>query len=545
MSHRSTAGSPPPRRPRTRTTTRTRAVLAATAATAVLGGAFATSGPAAASSHREAPSIAGSPRLDTTDVYAFLSPDKAGTVTLAANWLPFSEPAGGPNFYTFADGAAYDIAIDTNGNAKPDIIYRWQFRTTVKNKGTFLYNTGPVTSLTDPDLNVVQTYDLKKYANGRWSTLAKNRIAAPSNVGKASMPKYADLRKQATYKVGDRDVFAGQADDPFFLDLRVFDLLYGGDLSEVGNDTLAGYNVNTVAIRVPVSELGGSKNVIGVWSETLAKGADGQLRRVSRLGNPLVNEVVIPTKDKDRFNASRPQGDGQFLKYVTNPGLPKVVEKVYGIKAPAEPRNDLVSVFLTGVKGLNQPKNVVPGEMLRLNLTPFANQTPSRLGVVGGDNNGFPNGRRLTDDVLDAALQVVEGELVGAPNDLGDGVNANDVAFGSTFPYVALPHSGSGSVNSPAGAAKAKGAGLVSPLEGGKADVVTAGGTGSPATGSGTTALGPTTAAAQVSPASDRTALQAGAGLGTAALALAGGALLLGRRRRLVQARDAVRASTV
>ena len=514
------------RTPRRRHGGRNRAALAAVATAAVLGGTFASSGPAAASSHREAPSIAGSPRLDATDVYAFLSPDKSGTVTLVGSWLPFEEPAGGPNFYTFADGAAYDIAIDTNGNAQPDLIYRWQFHTRVKNKNTFLYNTGPVTSLWDRDLNVVQTYDLKKYSKGRWSTVAEDLIAAPSNVGKASMPDYGKLRDEATYRLGNRDVFAGQSDDPFFLDLRVFDLLYGGDLSEVGNDTLAGYNVNTVAIRLPVSELGGAKNVIGVWSETYAKGSRGELRRVSRLGNPLVNEVVIPTKDKDRFNASRPQGDGQFLKYVTNPGLPKVVEKVYGIKAPAEPRNDLVQVFLTGVPGLNQPKNVVPGEELRLNLTPFAGQTANRLGVVGGDNNGFPNGRRLTDDVLDAALQVVEGELVGAPNDLGDGVDANDVPFGTSFPYVALPHSGSDSVNSAAAKGTASKSSLVSPLQGG--------------TTQGTSALGRTTPVAQTQ-GTDDVLLRSGLGLGATALVAAGGALLLRRRRALAASREAAR----
>jgi hypothetical protein len=509
-----------------------RAALAATSVAAVLGATLATTDPAAASSHREAPAIAGSPRLDTTDVYAFLSPDKAGTVTLLANWLPFSEPAGGPNFFTFADGASYDIDIDTNGNAKPDVIYRWEFKTRTKNKGTFLYNTGPVTSLDDRDLNVAQTYTLKKYANGRWTTLARNLVSAPSNVGKASMPDYASLRKAATYKVGDRDVFAGQADDPFFLDLRVFNLLYGGDLSEVGNDTLAGYNVNTVGIRVPVAELGGAKNVVGVWSETYAKGANGTPRRVSRLGNPLVNEVVIPLKDKDRFNASRPQGDAQFLKYVTNPGLPKVVEAVYGIKAPAEPRNDLVQVFLTGVPGLNQPKNVVPGEMLRLNLSPVAGQTPSRLGVVGGDANGFPNGRRLSDDVLDAALQVVEGELVGSPNDLGDGVNANDVAFGTRFPYVALPHSGSGSVNDPAApGTKAAPAAAVSPLEGGKPDAaVPAASSVAAASGSGSAAAGPVGLTVE---SVARTAVPVTA----AGLALTGALLFVRRRRTIATAR--------
>jgi hypothetical protein len=432
--------------------TRSRAVLAAS--TLLLGGLGATmlgAAPASASSHREAPGVAGTPRLDTTDVYAFNSPDKSGTVTLLANWLPFSEPAGGPNFYTFEDGAWYDIAVDTNGDAKPNVVYRWVFRTKTKNPGTFLYNTGPVTSLDDADLNVVQTYDLQVFRNNKWSTLARNLTAAPSNVGKASMPDYAKLRRQATYKAGGADAFAGQADDPFFLDLRIFNLLYGGKLDEVGNDTLRGYNVNTTAIRVPAAELGGASNTIGVWSRTWKKGADGQYRQVSRLGMPLVNEVVIPLGDKDTFNASKPADDGQFLKYVDNPIVPPVVEAVYGIKAPATPRKDLRQVFLTGVPGINQPAKVTPSEMIRLNLTPFAGQTPSTLGVIGGDKNGYPNGRRLSDDVLDISLQVVEGELVGSPNDLGDKVDANDVAFQKQFPYVGLPTSGSTSVNANGG----------------------------------------------------------------------------------------------
>lgn len=428
--------------------------LVATGALALAGvvtAGLATAGPAAASSHREAPGVAGTPRVDTTDVYAFLSPDKQDTVTLVANWLPFSEPTGGPNFYTFDDDAWYDIAVDTDGNAKPDVIYRWDFRTRVRNGNSFLYNTGPVRSLKDPNLNVVQTYDVSEYRKGKWNRIVKDAIVAPSNVGKASMPDYASLRRQAVYRYGGKDVFAGQADDPFFLDLRVFNLLYGGNLSEVGNDTLAGYNVNSVAIRVPVSELGGSKNIIGVVSQTSKKDSHGKYRQVSRLGNPLVNEVVIPIKEKDRFNASVPKDDGQFLKFVTNPELPKVVEKVAGIKAPAEPRNDLVQVFLTGVPGLNQPRNVTPSEQLRLNLKPFWGQKYNRLGVIGGDKNGFPNGRRLTDDVVDAALQVVEGELVGSPNDLSDKVDANDVRFEREFPYVGLPTSGSTSVNSGSG----------------------------------------------------------------------------------------------
>ncbi len=422
----------------------TAVAITAASALALGAGALAGVGASSASSHREAPLISGMPKVDGTDVYAFLSPDKAGTATLIANSHPFSDPAGGPNFFQFDPSALYDINVDTNGDGRANITYRWKFNTLIRNKSTFLYNTGPVTTNGDKDLNVLQTYSLSKWtaANG-WRTVAPRLTTAPSNVGTASMPNYARLRAQATRTVGDYRVYAGQADDPFFLDLRVFNLLYGGNLKEVGNDTLKGYNVNTVALQVPVSELGGSRNIVGIWSTTWKMTSKNNYTRVSRVGMPLTNEVVIGLKDKDRFNASVPSGDAQFLNYVTKPGLPKVVEKVYGIKAPKEPRNDLVQVFLTGVPGVNKPRNVKPAEMLRLNLTPFAGQKYSRLGVIGGDLNGFPNGRRLADDVLDASLQVVEGELVGAKNDLGDGVNANDVAFSKSFPYLALPHSGS------------------------------------------------------------------------------------------------------
>lgn len=437
--------------------TRRRVVTGGLVLAGLLAAGSATAGPAAASSHREAPGVAGTPRVDTTDLYAFLSPDKPGTVTLLANVLPFSEPSGGPDFFTFDDDALYDIAVDTNGDAKPDVVYRWDFATKVRNGRSFLYTTGPVRSLTDRNLNVVQTYDLLEFRHGRWTTLRRHAIAAPSNVGKASMPDYGALRRQATGSAGAKDVFAGQADDPFFADLRVFDLLYGGDLSEIGNDTLAGYDVNTIAIRVPVSELGGAKNVIGVWSRTLKKNARGSYRQVSRLGNPLVNEVVNPLKDKDTFNASEPEDDARFLQNVLTPELPKVVEQVLKVKAPAEPRKDLVQVFLTGVPGLNQLAKVTPSEQLRLNLTPFKGQTANRLGVIGGDKNGFPNGRRLGDDTIDIALQVMEGELVGSPNDLGDKVDGNDVRFERSFPYIGLPTSGSDSVDLGAGGSKDRG----------------------------------------------------------------------------------------
>ncbi|MGW9027135.1 DUF4331 domain-containing protein [Streptomyces sp. NPDC055722] len=408
-------------------------------------------GAASASSHREAPLISGQPQYDNTDLYAFVSPDKPDTTTIVANFVPFEEPAGGPNFYTFADDAQYDIHIDNNGDAQGELLFRYTFKTRTKNKNTFLYNTGPVTSLDDPDLNVTQTYDIDLLKLHNQKLVSRTKIAddvpvAPSNVGKASMPDYGTLRDQAVHKLtSGATTFAGQADDPFFADLRVFDLLYGGNLSEVGNDTLKGYNVNSLALQVPNDYIRESAKqpIVGIWSTVQRKDAHGDWTQVSRLGNPLVNEVVNPQKDKDKFNASAPWNDGQFLKNVTTPELPKLIEAIYKIKAPAEPRNDLVDVFLKGVKGLNQPPQVRAAEELRLNTSIKPTASPKRLGVLDGDNAGFPNGRRLTDDVIDEALQVVEGELVGAKNDLGDAVDANDMKFGHSFPYLAEPTSGS------------------------------------------------------------------------------------------------------
>nr|WP_211283866.1 DUF4331 domain-containing protein [Streptomyces antibioticus] len=408
-------------------------------------------GAASASSHREAPLISGDPQYDNTDVYAFVSPDKPDTTTIVANWIPFEDPSGGPNFYQFAEDAQYDIHIDNNGDGQGELLYRFTFKTHVKNKKTFLYNTGAVDSLDDPDLNITQTYDIDLFRLKNQRVQYKTKVAddvpvAPSNVGKASMPNYEKLRDQAVYKLpGGATSFAGQADDPFFLDLRVFDLLYGGNLTEVGNDTLKGYNVNSIALQVPTDMITESKHqpIVGIWSTTQRRNAQGYYSQVSRLGNPLVNEVVNPLKDKDKFNASSPWYDGQFLKNVTNPELPKLIEAIYKIKAPAEPRNDLVDVFLKGVKGLNQPPHVRAAEELRLNTSIKPTDSPKRLGVLDGDNAGFPNGRRLTDDVIDASLQVVEGELVGSKNDLGDAVDKNDKDFEKSFPYVALPTEGS------------------------------------------------------------------------------------------------------
>ena len=477
-----------------------RALAAVTAAGVVVGGASLAPGTGSASSHREAPAIADDRRHDNTDVYAFVSPDDASKVTLIANFNPFQEPNGGPNFYRFQAGSRYDINIDNNGDAVADLTYTWTFTDHLRNPDTFLYNTGPVTSLRDPDLNFFQTYDLTvQPQRGRAELLVDNGLVAPSFVGPASMPAgYEPLRQAAITPLrgGMGSSYAGQADDPFFLDLRIFDLLYGGqvvedgspvlssvDFVEDGNDTLAGYNVQTLAIELPMSALAlkgdATRNpVIGVWSDVerrqvqvLSKtngvggttASRGRHVQVSRLGNPLVNEVVIPLRDKDRFNSSTPSRDTQFLPYVQKPIVPKLVEAIYGIDAPAEPRTDLVEVFLTGVcavpgcppalgdTNLNsqllnkdvQPKAFRPGEMLRLNMSIPPTGQPKSLGVLAGDLAGFPNGRRLTDDVVDIELQVLEGELVGQPNAVDDAVPANDVPFTKDFPFVGIPHSDS------------------------------------------------------------------------------------------------------
>ena len=434
----------------------------ATVACAVVFGTSA--GPSLASSHREAPLIAGEPQLDNTDLYAFVSPDKPDTVTVIANWVPIQEPTGGPNFYPFSNNAKYNVHIDNNHDAKVDLTYQWRFKSSYRDPSSFLYNTGPVNSLDDPTLNFQQTYTLTRIDMTKnppeTQTLLTDAKVAPSHVGNASMPNYQALRNEAiaTYGNGAKS-FAGQADDPFFLDLRIFDLLYGANLKESGNDTLDNYNVNAIALQVPKNDLAlgadaGANPIVGIYSDTEApavttRNPDGtralsdNFVHVSRLGNPLVNEVVIDLARKDKFNASAIANDGEYLERVTKPLVPKLIESIYKIKAPAEPRNDLVSVFLTGVEGLNKPANGTPSEVLRLNMSIAPTAGPKRLAVLEKDTAGFPNGRRLADDVVDISLQVLMGELVGTPNDLGDGVDANDVAFASAFPYVALPHSGS------------------------------------------------------------------------------------------------------
>lgn len=527
--------------------------------------------PVFASSHREAPSIGKDPVADATDVYAFVSPDKPDTVTLIANFLPFEEPAGGPNFYHFGDDVLYTIKVDNDADAREDISYEFRFNTKIVNPKSFLQATGEITSLTDPNLNIQQSYTLTKVTYDNRSKVTKKAVlgtnlpVAPSNVGPKSMPNYAALSAEAIKEVRDGHstlkVFAGQADDPFAVELGgVFDLLavrkLPGDIGG-GVDGLAGYNVQALVLQIPISDLTldhkvpveqtsfnpatpVAKNaVIGVWSASYRKAVravyndydlsalreelsnfylqlnddslldlnDEELSerlnnsdkffkgeqknilkkiaeltkkirdkendydrsdrwvQVSRLGQPLINEVVIPLGLKDRWNSLQPYQDRQFLKYYTNPELATLIDSLLHISVPPQgkpgsgkERDDLVAVLFNGIPGLTKStalKNPTLSDQLRLNLAVKPSATPSRLGVLGGDLAGYPNGRRLDDDSTDIQLKTVAGVVYPifhptyTPHPLaarlGDGVDNNDLVFRGTFPYLALPPSGFGS----------------------------------------------------------------------------------------------------
>jgi hypothetical protein len=427
--------------------------------------------PSQASSHREAPMTAMDPMADNTDVYAFVSPDEPDKVTLIANFIPFQIPDQGPNYYPFDPNVVYEIHVDNNGDAVEDITYQWRFTTEVRNPNTFLYNTGTVTSLDDPDLNVRQFYRLTRIDGPRRTGTARElsgRLPVPPpNIGPRSTPNYGALAGGIQQLAGNMRVFAGQRDEGFFLDLGIFDLLGIGSGSVVSSTD--GFNVSSLAIQVPKSDLarGGMtpagptdpNAIIGVWStasrfatRTLSPGAQthsGALVQVSRLGNPLVNEVVIDLARKDAFNGLEPTGDAVALDRVTDPEVPKLLKAIFNVDSPPAPRNDLVTIFLTGIPGANQPANVQPAEMLRLNMGVPPSASPNPLGVLGGDLAGFPNGRRVGDDVLDIALRAMAGATPLTPafnrspnNMLGDGVDRNDLPYLPTFPYLAIPHAG-------------------------------------------------------------------------------------------------------
>lgn len=435
--------------------------------------------PITASSHREAPLISQDPLADNTDVYAFVSPERPDRVVLISNFIPLQFPSSGPNFWKFDDNVLYEIMIDNTGDAVEDLTFQFRFRTEIRNPDTFLYNTGPISSLDDPDLNVRQSYSVTRVTGPRRTgtarLIAANVPAMPAHVGVSSIRDYGQLGSGVfPQEFEGFRVFAGPRDEGFYIDIgATFDLLqYRPLVRGLGApiDGLAGYNVNSIALEFPITSL--TRNgvrpsapsdpnaTIGVWSTasrmaTTTRTGSGQVHsgdwvQVSRLGNPLVNEVVIGVGLKDAFNGLEPTGDAAALRFVTHPTVPVLMQALFGLQTPPTPRNDLVTIFLTGIPGLNQiGTSPRASEMLRLNTAIPPAPRPHRLGVLGGDLAGFPNGRRVGDDVLDIAVLAMAGatpltpQFNRAPNNtVGDGVDANDRAYLDRFPFLTSPHPG-------------------------------------------------------------------------------------------------------
>jgi hypothetical protein len=456
--------------------------------------------PAQASSHREAPSIATTPKVDATDFYMFNSyeANRTGYVTMIANYLPLQDAYGGPNFFKLDPNAMYEIHVDNNGDAKEDITFQFRFQNTLKGKtlniggkdvAIPLTQFGTVSDPAGAALNVTESFTVDVVrgdrrispraavtnAQGGSATFAK-----PSdNIGTKTIPNYAGYAAQFVYNVNipgcstPGKVFVGQRKDPFAVNLGViFDLINVPSAAflldpankDAGDDKLDDKNVTTLAVEVPTACLvasGSTDTVLGGWTTASLRQASllsanpktgyqtasisgGAWTQVSRLGMPLVNEVVIGLGDKDKFNASKPKDDGQFANYVTNPTLPALLEIALaspGIAPTNFPRTDLVTTFLTGIKGVNQPANVVGSEMLRVNTAipavPYAKQ--NRLGLLGGllsgdgDLAGYPNGRRPNDDIVDISLVAVMGGLCVANGD------ADTYKFGPTCKPSAVP----------------------------------------------------------------------------------------------------------
>jgi hypothetical protein len=464
------------------------AAVASAVAAAAFVGALEPSG-ATASSHREAPLIADDPAADNTDVYAFVSPDKPNTVTIIANYIPFEDPAGGPNYYRFDPTVLYALNVDNDGDGREDVAYQFRFKTQVTNPNTFLYNTGPIDTPANQaaNLSVKQTYAVTRVTKSGSTVLGSNLAVPPTNIGPRSNPTY-DAFQGVVNLGGDRKVFAGPRDDPFFVDLgsifdlgglRPFNSLHVIPLAnEAGRDGVLNYNTHTIAIQVPKTDLLPAplaNGNIGVYASAsrpkirILRGdgtfdANGPLVQVSRLGNPLINEVVIPMGKKDYWNASDPSKDSQFADRYTNPELSGLVNFLYPVldDTPTSGRGDLVAVLLTGVPTLNFTGET-KADLLRLNTTFTAPPagTGNRLGLLAGEFSGFPNGRRLEDDVTDIEVRAVAcgyGAVVGpiiesfgfcngnanrSPNNLvGDGVDTNENPFLASFPYVAAPNQG-------------------------------------------------------------------------------------------------------
>jgi hypothetical protein len=456
------------------------AVMAALAAAAMLAAAVFSS------SHREAPEILTDPTADNTDVYAFTAKDAPGSLTVVANWIPLEEPAGGPYFGKLDPKARYYVKIDNTGDGREDVAYRWQFKSRFRNPNSFLYAAPTVTSVNDPDINFVQTYDLYRetYKNGRVKhvkQVADDVPVAPDNVGPKTIPNYEPVWLGAVAPVkGGGKTFVGPADDAFFVDLgAVFDGInidkpgrpnIGLGNQGGGKDDVSGYNTHSFVLQVPesqvtrdgksVSGMAASNAVVGVWASTERKQIKVHRRhgkrrakahwvQVSRLGNPLINEVIIPISQKDKFNRTSPADDAaNFGKYALNPEPARLLNALFGLGVKETNRTDIVQALLTGVPGLTQiGKNPAAADTLKLNLGVAPSATENRFGVLANDLAGFPNGRRLADDVTDIELRVIGGALLPADQGgkqlpLGDGVDRNDKPFRSAFPYVATPTDG-------------------------------------------------------------------------------------------------------
>ena len=458
------------------------------------------------SSHREAPAISQDPVADNADTYAFVSPDDPTTVTIITNYVPLEGPPGGPNFFEFGDDVLYSIFIDNNGDALPDVTYQFQFSTTYQNPETFLYNTGPIGSLTDPNWNKRQLYSVSRIQapsmgnvqdhshDGGGKVLGTNLACPPCNIGPRSTPDYDSLAAAAVHSLPSGEtVFAGQRNDGFFVDLgAIFDL---GDIRELNTlhlipsptgtsvDPLKNMNIHTIAIKIPISRLTSHGNVpkdfskpnavLGIWAgasrrrvvvqEQERKQGSGPWTQVSRLGNPLFNEVVVPVGDKDRWNAVDPINDKNFQKYVNQPELAKLLPVLYpgefpNLAAYSKDRADLHAILLTGI-----PNGIVPNfqnftgprpaDMLRLNVAiPPTTSNPSPLGVVGGDLAGYPNGRRVFDDVVSIELKAIAGATIplvdnsftpdGAVAAVSSYITPADDRYQDTFPYLGSPLDG-------------------------------------------------------------------------------------------------------
>jgi hypothetical protein len=448
------------------------------------------------SSHREAPAISKDPVADNTDTYAFVSPDDPGTVTIISNYLPLEAPFGGPNFFEFGDDVLYEIHIDNDADGRPDITYQFEFTTEVRNPDTFLYNTGPITTIDSPNWNRRQFYSVTRLDRWRQRVLATQLACPPCNIGPSSTANYEALASQGVHSIpGGHTVFAGQRLEGFYVDLgAIFDL---GDLRPLQNLHLAsmvppapgvnashGFGVHAIALKIPISQLtkDGStptnpmsqKAVIGVWAAAKRRRAvvrepgfafeAGPWIQVSRLGNPLFNEVIVPMGDKDRWNALPACEDKLFAKYVEHPELAGLLPVLYPGAFPnlaglTAARADLVAILLTGL-----PAGVVPGfqnftgstyaDQLRLNVAipPTPSAKVSALGVVAGDLAGFPNGRRVFDDVVTVELRAIAGltyPLVNpsytpdaAVNAITDGLTSASTSYLSQFPYLGTPQSG-------------------------------------------------------------------------------------------------------